>query len=291
MDRYQEFQFRSDDRSPDYFLWRVFSSWQREKNKLIAQLDLTSPQMTVLTSIYWLIQNKESTIQTKIADAANMDRMTTSTVLRTLQKKDLVLRKEHHTDTRAKAVALTPRGIDVTIKALKTVDQYNIQYFSALGDSREAFIHLLQKLLKHNKMHTEHLSKYQTIIKAPVEKVWEALTRPELVKKYFFGSNQETDWKVGSAVTWTGDYEGQTYVDKGVVLEFSPNQKLSHSYLSSWSGLEDSPENHLYVTYELKKVKNGTELTITQSNYDEEKARHSEGNWKVVVDGLKNLVE
>lgn len=140
-------------------------------------------------------------------------------------------------------------------------------------------------------MKTDHQSKYQTLIKAPVEKVWDALTKPELVKQYFFGSNQETDWNVGSKIVWTGEYEGTTYIDKGVVLEFWPHRKLSFSYLSSWSGLEDRPENYLLVTYEVKSVEGGTELTITQTNYDEEKAKHSAENWAIVIDGLKKLVE
>ncbi len=140
-------------------------------------------------------------------------------------------------------------------------------------------------------MQTNHQSKYQTIIKAPVDKVWEALTNPEMVKQYFFGSNQETDWNVGSKISWTGEYEGTPYVDKGVVLEYLPNEKLSYSYLSSWIVLEDRPENYLLVTYKVKEIDGGTELTITQSNYDEEKAKHSSENWKIVVDGLKKLIE
>ncbi len=140
-------------------------------------------------------------------------------------------------------------------------------------------------------MQTNHQSRYQTIIKASVEKVWKALTNPKMVKQYFFGSNQETDWKVGSPILWTGEYEGITYVDKGVVLEFLPNEKLSYSYLSSWSGLEDKPENYLWVSYEIKPTDIGTELIIIQSNYDEEKVKHSAENWAVVIDGLKKLVE
>lgn len=140
-------------------------------------------------------------------------------------------------------------------------------------------------------MQKKHQSKYHTIIKAPIDKVWEALTNPEIVKQYFFGSNQETDWNVGSKILWTGEYEGTTYVDKGVVLEFLPNEKLSYSYLSSWSGLDDKPENYLWVSYEVKDIDGGTELTITQSNYDEEKAKHSAENWEVVIDGLKKLIE
>lgn len=140
-------------------------------------------------------------------------------------------------------------------------------------------------------MQTNYQSKYQTIIKVSIEKVWEALTNPEIVKQYFFGSNQETDWKVGSPVIWTGEYEGTTYADKGVVLEFLPNEKLSFSYLSSWTGLEDKPENYLLVSYYVKPTETGTELIITQSNYDEEKAKHSTENWAVVINGLKKLVE
>ncbi|MGV8138816.1 MAG: SRPBCC domain-containing protein [Mangrovibacterium sp.] len=140
-------------------------------------------------------------------------------------------------------------------------------------------------------MQTHFESKYQTVIAASIEKVWEALINPEIVKRYFFGSNQETDWKVGSKILWTGEYEGTTYEDKGVVLEFSPNEKLSYSYLSSWSGLEDKPENYLLVTYEVKQTEDGTELIITQSNYDEEKAKHSAENWGVVINGLKKIVE
>jgi len=61
--------------------------------------------------------------------------------------------------------------------------------------------------------------------------------------------------------------------------------------LSSWSGKEDKPENYLLVKYDLSAIANGTELTITFSSYDEERAKHSESNWKMVVDGLKRIVE
>jgi uncharacterized protein YndB with AHSA1/START domain len=140
-------------------------------------------------------------------------------------------------------------------------------------------------------MQTNHKSTYRTVIHAPVEKVWDALTKPELVKQYFFGSTQQTDWKPGSSIIWTGDYEGKSYTDKGVVQEFTPYKKIAYSYLSSWSDMEDKPENYLLVTYDLNEVSDGTELTITQSNYDEEKAKHSAANWAAVIDGLKKLVE
>lgn len=140
-------------------------------------------------------------------------------------------------------------------------------------------------------MQTNFKTTYQTVIKAPVEKVWDALTNAAIIKQYFFGSNQETNWKVGSPIHFSGEYEGKTYLDKGIVQEFIPNKRLSYSYLSSWNNLPDKPENYLLVVYEVRPLVDGTELTITQSNYDEERAKHSAENWKMVIDGLKKIVE
>ncbi len=134
-------------------------------------------------------------------------------------------------------------------------------------------------------------SNYQTLIKAPVEKVWQALTNPATVKEYFFGTDLFTDWKVNSSIVWQGEFEGKAYQDKGIILEFVPNQKLSFSYLSSWANLEDKLENYLFVSYELKTVAEGTELNITQANYNEEKAQHSAENWAMLINELKKVVE
>jgi uncharacterized protein YndB with AHSA1/START domain len=140
-------------------------------------------------------------------------------------------------------------------------------------------------------MQSKYQSNYQTVINAPVEKVWNALIDPVIVKQYFFGSDQTSDWKVGSPIIWSGEYEGKSYQDKGTVLEFVPQKKIAYSYLSNWSGREDKPENYLYVSYALEELPAGTQLTITQTNYDEEKAKHSADNWKTVIDGLKKIVE
>lgn len=140
-------------------------------------------------------------------------------------------------------------------------------------------------------MITDNLNSYKTIIKASVEKVWDALTVPEIVKKYFFGANQQSSYNVGAPITWEGEFQGQKYLDKGEILECEPLKKLSYSYLSSWSGKEDKSENYLLVKYDLSAIDNGTELTITFSSYDEERAKHSESNWASVIEGLKKIVE
>jgi uncharacterized protein YndB with AHSA1/START domain len=140
-------------------------------------------------------------------------------------------------------------------------------------------------------MQKQFITDYQTIIKSPIEKVWDALTNPEMVNKYFFGSQLETTWEVGTSIIWKGEYEGKMYLDKGLVLEYIPNKELSFSYLSDWSGREDKPENYLQIRYEVMELDNDTQLRITQTNYDEEKVKHSEENWASVIDMLKNLIE
>lgn len=140
-------------------------------------------------------------------------------------------------------------------------------------------------------MQTNFKSHDQTFVNAPIEKIWDALTQPEIVKKQFFGSDQVTNWKVGSQILWTGEFEGTTYEDKGIVQEFITKNRLAYKYSISWSGLADKPKNDLLVNYEVNETESGTFLTSTQSNYDEEKVKHPEKDWKIVIDGVKKIIE
>ncbi len=127
---------------------------------------------------------------------------------------------------------------------------------------------------------------------APVSKVWEALTTPELIKEYFFGTNTITDWEVGSPIIFKGEWQGKQYEDKGTILDVVPNKLFRYTYWGSMSGIEDKPENYVNITYELQEQKDGTTLTITQENIPDEKMKkHSEENWHKVLDGLKELLE
>jgi len=129
-------------------------------------------------------------------------------------------------------------------------------------------------------------------IDAPTSKVWDALTRPDLVKQYLFGTDVITDWKVGSPIRYKGVWQGKAYEDKGKVVQFVPGKMLVSTFWSSLEGLPDTPENYKTVTYELTAQGSQTQLTISQDNNDsEEAARHSEQNWQMVLGGIKKLVE
>jgi uncharacterized protein YndB with AHSA1/START domain len=130
------------------------------------------------------------------------------------------------------------------------------------------------------------------VVQAPRQKVWEAVTEPALVKRYFFGTDLVTDWKVGSPLLFRGEWEGKAYEDRGKVLAFDPPRSLSFDYWSSFSGTEDKPELRQIIRYDLEEVGGGVRVTIDQSNVDtQERADHSAQNWKTVLEGLKSLVE
>ena len=129
-------------------------------------------------------------------------------------------------------------------------------------------------------------------IEVPKERVWEALTDPQLIKQYLFGTEVTTDWQVGSPITYRGTWEGKPYEDKGVVLENEPGKLLVSTFWSALSGVPDLPENYQTVRYELSSEAGGTRLSLTQdNNATQEAAEHSEQNWNMVLDGLKKLLE
>jgi DNA-binding MarR family transcriptional regulator len=101
----------------------------------------------LLASIHWLTLSKQDVTQILLSSHTKIDPMTTSTVLRTLQTKGFLKRQEHQTDTRAKTVSLTETGIQTVILAVKTVEQFDDEFFSPLGKETSDFNKKLQALL------------------------------------------------------------------------------------------------------------------------------------------------
>ncbi|MEO8581180.1 MAG: SRPBCC domain-containing protein [Patescibacteria group bacterium] len=136
------------------------------------------------------------------------------------------------------------------------------------------------------------ISKSTVTIKAPVSRVWAALTDPEMIKEYLFGTEVVSDWQVGSSITYKGEWKGHKYEDKGVILEIVPEKLLVSTYWSSMSGEEDTPENYKKVTYELHSDGDQTTLSISNDhNATEEAQKESQGNWDMVLVKLKELLE
>jgi len=136
------------------------------------------------------------------------------------------------------------------------------------------------------------IAKASTNISAPASRVWDALTNPDIIKQYFFGTQAISDWKEGSSLEFKGEWDGKKYVDKGVILKSEPEKLFQYTYLSSFSNLPDLPENYANITYERLEEDGETTLTVKQENVaNEEVRKHSEQNWENVLKALKDLLE
>jgi uncharacterized protein YndB with AHSA1/START domain len=136
------------------------------------------------------------------------------------------------------------------------------------------------------------LASAEVTIAAPADTVWTALTDPVQIKEYMFGSTVETDWRPGSPITWSGEYNGQRYQDKGKIITIEPPRRLEVTHYSPLSGADDLPENYHHLTYTLSPSGRGVHVELNQDNNpDHTAAAHAAQNWQAMLAGLKRHIE
>ena len=141
-------------------------------------------------------------------------------------------------------------------------------------------------------MNKNLIARVSISINAPSAQVWDALVNPQAIKQYMFGTNVVSDWREGSPIVWKGEWQGKSYEDKGVILQFKPGRTIRYSHFSPLSGLPDKPENYHTVTIDLLGEGNRTHVSLAQNNNATEKERaDSEKNWGIMLAGLKKFVE
>jgi len=138
------------------------------------------------------------------------------------------------------------------------------------------------------------------LINAPRDKVWDALVNPEQTKKYMFGCETVSDWKIGSPLLWKGTYEGKEMVFvKGIILDIQPNKLLKYTVIDPNSSMPDIPENYLNVTYTLSEKEGQVNLTVVQDGFEgaaegEKRYKDVENNgegWNPLLVEIKKVVE
>jgi len=137
-----------------------------------------------------------------------------------------------------------------------------------------------------------HVAHAEVEITALPQEVWDALTDPAAVKRYMFGADVDTTWEVGTSITWSGEYDGTAYQDKGEVLAFEPPSRLSVSHWSPMGGTPDEPENYHRLEYTIAESGDGSTVTLEQDGNDsEEQAEQFSQNWQSSLHQLKQYVE
>jgi uncharacterized protein YndB with AHSA1/START domain len=129
-------------------------------------------------------------------------------------------------------------------------------------------------------------------VNVPSDEVWKALIDPKAIKHYMFGTNVVSDWREGSRIVWRGEWEGQSYEDRGEILKIKPGTMIQYSHFSPLSGLPDEPQNYHTVSIVLSGSGNHTLVSLEQdNNANEEEKAHSESNWNMMLVALKTYLE
>ena len=129
-------------------------------------------------------------------------------------------------------------------------------------------------------------------IHASTARLWSVLTDPAMVSKWMMGATVDSTWKKGAPITWSGEYDGRSYSDKGEVLEVDPGKRLVHTHFSAMSGDEDKPENYHRLDWRLAAEGDVTKLTLVQSGArSQQEADQFKQNWATMLDGLRDTAE
>ena len=131
---------------------------------------------------------------------------------------------------------------------------------------------------------------YVIFIRTTPEKLWEALTDPQFIRQYWFGTTVECGWKKGSPWKMVGS-DGRL-VDTGEILEIDPPRRMIIRWQNEWKP-ELKAEGPSRCTLTLEPMDGAVKLTSTHEIERPESrfiAALSEG-WPLVLSNLKSLLE
>ncbi len=129
---------------------------------------------------------------------------------------------------------------------------------------------------------------FEIYIKAAPERVWEAITDPEMRKRYSFGVGIESDWSEGSS--YKASVPGVVDISSGENVEVDPPKRLVQTFQALWS--EDvEKEGTSRVTWEITPVGTSSQLRVTHDQLGEGANSEIWGGWPMILSGLKTLIE
>jgi uncharacterized protein YndB with AHSA1/START domain len=130
---------------------------------------------------------------------------------------------------------------------------------------------------------------YEIYIKTSPERLWEAITDPEMRAKYSFGVQTRSDWKSGSE--YTSGVPGVIDIAEGENLEVDPPRRLVQTTTALWSD-EVRALGATRVTWEIEPVGDDScRLTVVHDQLPEGANPEIYGGWMMILSGLKTLLE
>src|SRR3954469_9872852 len=129
---------------------------------------------------------------------------------------------------------------------------------------------------------------FEIYIKTTPERLWEAITDPEMRTKYSFGVRTDSDWTEGSS--YSSSVPGVVDIAQGENLEVDPPRRLVQSFNALWSD-DVKAAGTSRVTWEIEQVEDSCQLTVTHDQLPEGANPELYGGWPMILSGLKTLLE
>jgi len=129
---------------------------------------------------------------------------------------------------------------------------------------------------------------FEIYIRTTPERLWEAITDPEIRAKYNFGAAVHSDWTPGSRLEMRAQKAG--LLGEGQVLEADPPRRLAHTMTALW-GDDVKSEGASRVTCEIEPVGDSCRLTVIHDQLREGANDQLYGGWPMILSGLKTWLE
>ena len=130
---------------------------------------------------------------------------------------------------------------------------------------------------------------FEIYIRTTPERLWEAITDPEIRAKYNFGAGVRSDWTKGARIEM-GSPNAPGPLGEGEVLEVDPPRRLVHTMVALW-GDDVKAEGSSRVTWEIEPIVDSCRLTVTHDQMREGANDQLYGGWPMILSGLKTWLE
>jgi uncharacterized protein YndB with AHSA1/START domain/DNA-binding transcriptional ArsR family regulator len=141
--------------------------------------------------------------------------------------------------------------------------------------------------LKHRLEEKTMEKVFEIYIKTTPERLWKAITDPEMRRIYTFGAVVTSDWTPGSRYEGVG---GGAPIFEGENLEVDPPRRLVQSFRALW-GEDVKSEGTSRITWEIEPVGDSCRLLVTHDQLREDANDQLYGGWPMILSGLKTLLE
>ena len=156
------------------------------------------------------------------------------------------------------------------------VSKYAEPWASALSELKTRMENTMEKV-------------FEIYIKTTPERLWEAITDPEIRSKYHFGVKVSSDFTPGSRFEM-GHNGADGLLGEGTNLEVDPPRRLVQSMTALWSD-EIKEEGTSRVTWEIEPVGDSCRLVVTHDQLREGANDELYGGWPMILSGLKTWLE